>query len=183
MDQTTFTEILAAHRDRLYSTALYCLRNREDAEDVVQEAFLRLWRSADDVNPDKVPSWLTRVVHNLCIDKSRRDQTQLRRLGRPDTEAAHTLPTSSGAVADQENGLILAERQQEILAALDTLSAESRSVMLLHYFQGQTLKEIGDTLGKSVSALKVRLHRARRSLYQVLADARDLPRAENQESG
>jgi len=183
MNQQTFTEILAAHRDRIYSTALYSLRNREDAEDVTQEAFLRLWRSADMVDPDKIPAWLTRVVHNLCIDKSRRDQTQLRRLGRPDTEVTQSLPSSPGLLADQENGLLLAERQQKLLAAMDTLTAESRSVMLLHYFQDMTLSEIGEALGKSVSALKVRLHRARRSMHQVLSESKDLPRTENQESG
>lgn len=72
MNDQTYNSILVSNRDRLFSTAVYVLRDAEDAEDVVQEAFLRLWRFTGRIDPAKVPAWLTRVVHNLCIDQTRR---------------------------------------------------------------------------------------------------------------
>ena len=167
MDARTYTKLLNEHRDRVFSRALYVLRDREDAEDVTQEAFLRLWRSGDDVAPGHVGGWLQRVVHNLCIDQARRRKVVRTHLGRPDPGGAAEL-VASGAESAPEWALQLDERQRRLLDAMATLTPETRSVMLMHYFQGMKLQEIADALGKTVSALKVQVHRARRSLRCVL---------------
>ncbi len=167
MDARTYTDLLNEHRDRVFSRALYVLRDREDAEDVTQEAFLRLWRQGDEVDPGRVAGWLARVVHNLCIDQTRRRKVVRTRFGQADTEAAAALP-ALGPAADPDWALRLDQRQQLILDAMATLSAETRSVMMMHYFQGMKLQEIADELGKTVSALKVQIHRARRNLRTVL---------------
>lgn len=168
MNQETFTELLVAHRDRLYSHALYSLRNAHDAEDVTQEAFLKLWRNYQDIDPARAGSWLTRVVHNLCIDQARRHRSRQNNLGHPDVEAVAQLATVDNSPANPEHGLQLNERQQALLNAMATLTPETRSVLIMHYFQDMKLQEIGDVLDKSVSALKVQIHRARKSLRLVL---------------
>lgn len=168
MDRKVFTELLAQHKDRVYGMALYSLRDAHEAEDVTQEAFLKLWDRYAEIDPDRAAGWLTRVTHNLCIDHARRRMAQRNNFGQPDPEAVDFLVADSGKDADPTHRLDLDDRQRELLAALDTLTPETKSVMLMHYFQGMQLHEIGDVLGKSVSALKVQIHRARKSLRLVL---------------
>jgi RNA polymerase sigma-70 factor (ECF subfamily) len=164
MRHNTFTELLASHRDRVYTQALYSLREPCDAEDVTQEAFLRLWRQGADVPADKVAPWLAHVTRNLCIDQCRRRAAARRHLGVADPDAVENLISAAGAADDPLRNLDLDDRQRQLVDALQTLPAETRSVMLMHYFEGRKLAEIAATLGKSVSAVKVQVHRARYSL-------------------
>lgn len=167
MDAALYTNLLAEHRDRVFSRALYVLRDREDAEDVTQEAFLRLWRQGGEVAPDRIAGWLLRVVHNLCIDQTRRRKVVRSRFGQPEHDLTEQLP-ATGPAADPAAGLALDERQQVLLDALATLPAETRSVMMMHYFEGLRLQDIAAALGKTESAVKVQVHRARKSLRAVL---------------
>ncbi|MEN8007529.1 MAG: sigma-70 family RNA polymerase sigma factor [Candidatus Krumholzibacteriota bacterium] len=167
MDHALFTQLLESNRDRVYNHALYCLRDAEDAQDVTQEAFVKLWRNFGDIGDGKAAGWLMRVVHNLCIDQIRRRQSQRRNFGYPDPDALDRLP-AGGSGNGPEEALHLNQRQQALLQAMDTLPAETRSVMVMHYFQEMKLQEIAAVVGKTVSALKVQLHRARKSLRLVL---------------
>jgi RNA polymerase sigma-70 factor (ECF subfamily) len=166
MQRETFERVLRDHKDRVYSHALYCLRDADDAADVTQETFLRLWRRSPSLDDGRVGAWLLRVTHNLCIDHSRRAAVVRQRLGRPDTDALDAVP-HPGVRPDA-----IADRRDDVLAALDILPAETRSVMLMHYCQGLKLQEIADLLGRNVNSLKVCIHRARKALRPVL-DAGD----------
>lgn len=177
MDKKIFNQLLAAHRNRVYSYALYCLRNAQDAEDVTQEAFLRLWRSGPEIEGPRLKSWLTRVVHNLCIDETRRRKSLHANLGRPDSLALEGLVAPVTERNDPEQALRLEQKQRMLLDAMATLPPETRSVMLLHYFQGMKLAEIAETLGKKLSSVKVQIHRARKSLRLVLDDLIEAPQA------
>lgn len=182
MKNEIFQQMLHEHRDRIYSHALYSLRDADDAADVAQEVFVRLWQQLDAVDPDRVGAWLNRVVHNLCIDQSRRRKAQRTHFGTPDTEAADRLAAPRDGHHDPERSLVLDQRQAALLEAMETLTPETRSVMVMHYFQGLKLHEIAEQLDKTVSALKVQLHRARKSLRLVLA-APDAPCGARQETG
>jgi RNA polymerase sigma-70 factor (ECF subfamily) len=182
MDAAIYTRLLREHRDRVYSRALFVLRDAEDAEDVTQEAFLRLWRGGDAVSPERVGGWLQRVVHNLCIDQARRRKVVRTHLGRPDPDGVAEL-VARGPEGAPDGAVQLDERQRRILDAMATLTPETRSVMLMHYYQGMKLQEIADSLGKTVSALKVQIHRARRSLRHVLEAEDDWTRAAGRETG
>jgi len=164
MKHSTFTELLANHRDRVYTQALYSLREPCDAEDVTQEAFLRLWRQGSDVPADRVAPWLAHVTRNLCIDQCRRRTAARRHLGVADSDAVDELVSAAGTDDDPLRNLDLDDRQRQLVDALQTLPAETRSVMLMHYFEGRKLADIAATVGKSVSAVKVQVHRARHSL-------------------
>ena len=72
MDRTSFELLLQEHRDTIYRTARYLVRDAEDAEDVVQETFIRLWKTREDIRIENVRSWLLRVCRNLCLDALRR---------------------------------------------------------------------------------------------------------------
>lgn len=167
MDHVLFTQLLESNRDRVYSHTLYCLRNPEDAQDVTQDAFVKLWRNYDDIAPGKAAGWLMKVAHNLCIDLIRRRRSQRNNLGFPDPDIVERLP-AGGPGPDLVCMSHLDQRQRDLLDAMDTLSPETRSVMVMHYFQEMKLQEIAAVLGKTVSALKVQIHRARKSLRLVL---------------
>ena len=167
MDHVLFTQLLEGNRDRVYSHTLYCLRNPEDAQDVTQDAFVKLWHNHDDIAPGKADRWLMKVAHNLCIDLIRRRQSQRNNFGFPDPDALERLP-AGGPGPDFGSMNHLDQRQRALLDAMDTLAPETRSVMMMHYFQEMKLQEIAAVLGKTVSALKVQIHRARKSLRLVL---------------
>lgn len=177
MDKKIFNQLMAAHRNRVYSYALYYLRNAQDAEDVTQEAFLRLWRNGPDCAGPQLQAWLTRVVHNLCIDETRRRRSLLKNMGRPDNTALAALVAPATERNDPELALHLDQRQRLLLDAMTTLPPETRSVMLLHYFQGMKLAEIAETLGKKLSSVKVQVHRARKTLRLVLNEVTETPQA------
>ncbi len=166
MEKARFECVLRDHRDRIYGHALRCLRDADDAADVTQEVFLRLWRRGPDWDdPDRIAAWLTRVTHNLCIDRTRRGQTVQRYLGRPDPDALAELPAAGAPAPDAacDEG-----PDADLADALDALPAASRSLILMHYWQGLRLREIADSLEVSENTLKVRLHRARKALRGLL---------------
>ncbi len=175
MKRQIYTELLASHKDRIYRHALYSLRDADDAEDITQEALLKLWDCFEEIAPDKIGAWLTRVTHNLCIDQARRRRAQRNNFGQPDAAAVDKLVARPGPFGDPERNLQLDRRQKALLEALATLTPETRSVMIMHYFQDLKLHEIGQILDKSVSALKVQIHRARKSLRLVLTTATEVP--------
>ncbi len=168
MDKLTHNKLLSSHRHRLFNHAWYCLRDEHAAEDVVQDAFLRLWQSRPPVKPEAAGSWLMKVVHNLCIDSMRRQKSQRKNFGVPVTDQYEHLSTSPDSTWNPEHSLHLDDRQRLLLEAMKTLKPETHSILLMHYFQGLTLAQISAATGKSVSALKVQFHRARKSLRVVL---------------
>lgn len=172
MDKITHNRLLRSHRSRLLSHARYCLRDEHAAEDVIQDAFLRLWQSDPAVKPEASGTWLMKVVHNLCIDSMRRQKAQRRNFGIPVTDQYEHLATSENSTWDPERNLHLDDRQRILLQAMETLKPETKSILLMHYFQGLTMAQISDATGKSVSALKVQFHRARKSLRLVLDELR-----------
>lgn len=178
MDRRTYIQILETHRDQVYRYALCSLRNPEDAEDVTQETFLRLWRSGEDVPADRCGPWLMRVARNLCVDWARRRQAQRRNFGQPDTEAVDRL-TAPEPMLDPDG---LTDRQADLLAALDTLTPLAREVVLMHYYQGLKLREIAGILDRKLSSVKVQAHRARKALRLIL-DAPPSELAQERETG
>lgn len=183
MDKNTYMKLLETHRDQIYSYGLYCLRHQDDAEDLTQEVFLRLWKQGPDFQLEKAEAWLIRVAHNLVIDQSRRRKSQTTHLGRPDPYALERLVEPQGPGTSPEIDLQKANDRQEILNAMGTLQEETRSVMLMHYFQGLRMQEIAEVLGKKTSTVKVQVHRARKALRLVLEAGTDLPLAAKREIG
>ena len=178
--------MLETHRDRVFSYSLYALRDREDAEDVTQEVFLRLWRLGDRLDLHNAEAWLIRVANNLCIDHARRRKTVRKHLGRPETETLEHLPQNTSTWNDPEVALGRNESQRHLLDAMGTLPEEARNIMLMHYFQGLKLQDIAATLGKKTSTVKVQVHRARKALRLVLeagTELADYPLSTRKETG
>ena len=154
----------------LYRVAFSVLRNPSDAEDAVQEAFLRVLRhrdSLDEVRDQRV--WLIRIVWNIVLDRKRRAKT------RPETddveELARVLP-ANGLSAEERAAA--AQHHASVLACVDRLPAKERQVLMLSAFEELSSVEISAVLGITESSVRSRLFRARNLMAELLQHPRSL---------
>jgi RNA polymerase sigma-70 factor (ECF subfamily) len=170
--QTAAEETLAAlvsqYAATLYRVAFSVLRNSSDAEDAVQEAFLRVLRhrqTLDEVREPRV--WLIRIVWNIVLDRKRRSKT------RPETddvaELARVLP-SDGLSAEQLASA--AQHHAHVLACVEQLPAKEREVLMLSAFEELNSVEIASVLEISESSVRSRLFRARNLMAGLLDHTR-----------
>lgn len=167
-------EALAAlveqYASTLYRVAFSVLRNASDAEDAVQEAFLRVLRHRDtleEIRDHRV--WLIRIVWNIVLDRKRRAKT------RPETddvsELARVLP-ADGMTAEQRASA--AQHHAHVLACVDQLPAKEREVLVLSAFEELTSVEIASVLDVTESSVRSRLYRARNLMAELLQHPRSL---------
>ena len=132
-----------------------------DVEEVVSDSFLALWDNAHKLVPGKVRSYLSTIVRN-------RAKNRLRELGREMPLEEDLLDLELSATPGPTEFLEQAERQALVAELLDTLSCQDRAIFLRHYYYGQTVAEIGAALAINPSTVKVRLHRGRKKLKELL---------------
>src|ERR1019366_7629295 len=167
-------EALAALVDQyastLYRVAFSVMRNASDAEDAVQEAFLRVLRHRDtlgEIRDHRV--WLIRIVWNIVLDRKRRAKT------RPETddiaELGRVLP-ASGLTAEQRAAA--AQHHAHVLACVEKLPAKEREVLMLSAFEELNSVEIASVLEISESSVRSRLFRARNLMAELLEHTRSL---------
>jgi RNA polymerase sigma-70 factor (ECF subfamily) len=165
-DEQAYSAIVHRHGDRLYSYLLRLTRSAADAEDLLQETFLRIWRSAGSYRPGRVAAstWIHRIAHNLCIDSFRGK----RRRAEIAIEADDSAPADANNGGEPESALITAELLAQVEAAIARLPQSQRAALLLCQTQGFSNNEAATILGIGVRALESLLARARRTLRQHL---------------
>lgn len=162
-DAQAFRVLVGRHTASLLAHAERMLRNRSEAEEIVQEAYVRLWKHAPSYRPDaKLRTFLYGVVHNLCIDRLRARRPQ--DAGALDQLAASERP--SGNLQELE---LRARVQAEVAA----LPERQRAALSLVHFEELSNIEAAKLLGVSVDALESLLARARRTLRERLAAVAD----------
>ncbi len=160
-DRRAYGLLVDRHLDRTVTIARRILGNQADAEDVAQEAFLRLWRHADrfDERAAKFATWFYRVTTNLCLDRTRRaPMAPLDAAGDP----ADTTPGQEDALADRRT-------RAAVAGAVADLPDRLRAAVTLTYEAGLSNAEAAKALDISVKALESLLVRARRTLREKLA--------------
>ncbi len=153
---------------RVLGYAARLLADRSEAEDVAQEAMIRLWRIAPEWRQGeaKVTSWLYRVVTNLCTDRLR---SRRRRATDALDAVAEPADGAPGAVA----GLIEADRMAALQAALATLPERQRQAVVLRHIEGLTNPEIAEVMEIGVEAVESLTARGKRALAAALSGQRD----------
>lgn len=157
--------LVAAKLPRVLGLAARILRDQAAAEDVAQEAFLRVWRTAGAWQPGRArfDTWLHTVVLNLCRDRLRR---------RRDV-TGQELPDPVDPAPDAEAGLLAAERGAQVADAVAALPERQREAVLLVHYQDLSGAEAADVLGVSVEALESLLARGRRALRARFAASQE----------
>jgi len=160
--------LLHAHKDRVFSYSFYVLRNREDAEDVTQEVFIKLWRYLEKIDTDRSAAWLMKVAHNQCISLVRKRNKSLRERKVLDDTVVETLPAKADTDTHPELALQQREIQKTLLSALEKLPVKTRSIMILHYYHGLKYQEIEEIVDTKVNTIKVEVHRGKKLLKKIL---------------
>jgi RNA polymerase sigma-70 factor (ECF subfamily) len=174
-DQDAFEQLVRAHDQSVLRLAMNLLRSTEDARDVYQEAFLRVYRSLDSFRFDcSFQTWLYRIVTNICLDRLRKRKVR--------KEESAVVETSDGPVdrmeavqeeaahANPERTFWNRELKQRMETALQELTPRERMVFELRHYQGLRLRNIGDLLGTTEEAAKNCLFRATRKMRVELGD-------------
>lgn len=165
-------EMVARKLPRLLALATRMLGDRDEANDVAQETFVRLWKEASRWRSGeaKFDTWLHRVAMNLCYDRLRAGRHRAMTLGSDALENAQE-PEDLAPLPDEH--LNARERGGRIQAALAALPARQREALVLQYYQELSNVEAAQLMGISTEALESLLSRARRSLRVLLASERD----------
>jgi RNA polymerase sigma-70 factor (ECF subfamily) len=174
-DQDAFEQLVRAHDQSVLRLAVNLLRSQEDAQDVYQEAFLRVYRNIHTFRFDcSFHTWLYRIVTNICLDHLRKKKVR--------KEEATVVETAEGPVdrmegfeesaahADPERTLQNRQLSRRIESALGDLTPRERLVFELRHYQGLRLRAIGEMLGTSEEAAKNCLFRATQKMRAVLGD-------------
>ncbi|MCS6908369.1 MAG: sigma-70 family RNA polymerase sigma factor [Anaerolineales bacterium] len=158
-DTEAFVELIELYQRSVFNLCYRMLGTLEDAEDAAQETFLRAFHSLRQYDPARpFATWLLSIAAHYCIDQIRKRRMVIFSLeDLPEPEFASHDPPLETTVGIRED-------QQKIQQLLKTLSEVDRAVVVLYYWYDLSYEEIAKTLSLSVSAIKSRLHRARRAL-------------------
>jgi len=174
-DQDAFGQLVRAYDKSVLRLAMNLLRSPEDAQDVYQEAFLRVYRNLNSFRFDcSFHTWLYRIVTNLCLDHMRKrkvrreESSQVEGLDGP-VDRMDTFQESR-ADGDPQRSLFSGELRQGINKALSELTARERMVFELRHYQGMKLRDIGEALGTTEEAAKNCLFRATQKMRVALGD-------------
>lgn len=161
-DQQAFRVLAGRHLSPLLAVARRMLRSDGEADDIVQEALIRLWRHAPtlETGPHGVRPWLRRVVANLCLDHMRRHRLS----------TVMAEPPEEAEPARQVQGLEERDLTRRVAGELDRLPERQRLALTLFHYEGLSQSEVGDMLGISEEAVESLLARARRSLKAALKE-------------
>ena len=166
----TYEELVFRHRDKIFARAFSMLRNEEEALDFSQEAWIKGWQRLKQFKRDaRFSTWMTRIVINLCLDHLRKRQRQA-------TDSLEQIESEGGGIerrmpVETFNPTREMEREElrnEIDKAMEKLSYEHRTVLLLHEFEGLEYKEIAKAMHCSIGTVMSRLFYARRRLGNLL---------------
>jgi RNA polymerase sigma-70 factor (ECF subfamily) len=154
--------LLVVHLDAAYNLARWLMRNETDAEDLVQEAYVRAFAHFEGFRGGDGRAWLLAIVRNSCYDRLR--QKGVREQDTAFDEALH----STQRTLDPENSLLLAERAESVRESLAELPAEYREVLVLRELEQLSYREIATIAAIPLGTVMSRLSRARERLQQSL---------------
>ncbi len=162
-DVAAFSVLVERYQTMVFSLVVRIVRQRQDAEDIAQDIFVKAYLSLKNFrNEARFSTWLCRIAYTTAISHTRKQ--------RPD-RAGVEIETERHAECDDIHARNLhEERLQKLQQSLDKLPSEDAILISLHYQHGKSIDEIVSITDMSASNVKVRLHRARKKLYQEIKE-------------
>ena len=174
-DESGFELLVKEHTAKVIGLAWRLVGNREEAEDLAQEAFLRLHRSLPKFRGEsRISTWLYRTTTRLAIDHLRRERIKRKLFFfRQDNDAPDPVELASDLRNDPGRTFQSQEAMQTLRKSMAKLSARQQVVFTLRHYEGLPLKEIAEHLGLEIGTVKAHLHRAVTQLRQDLIEYRE----------
>lgn len=170
-DMAAFTELVVHYKDRLFNFIYRMIHSREEAEDLLQEVFLRVYKSLSSYSPQfQFSTWIYRIAQNLCIDTLRKQRVPTVSVDCPlgdDEDLVMELPDQS---MSPEVLFESADLRREVESAIADLPPKYRAVIVLRHLQGLSYEEISLITDLPVNTVKTHIFRARRILRERLKD-------------
>ena len=163
-DKIRFEQLVLPHLNSAANLARWMLRNRDDSDDVVQEATLRAYRFFGQFHGGDARAWLLQIVRNTCytwLGKNRPSE-----LMTEFDEEVHQRPAANPEILATQS-----DERQQLMRALESLSPRFREVLVLRELEGCSYKEIGEITGIPIGTVMSTLSRARQRLRQILIGA------------
>lgn len=174
-----YRELVRRYQRPVFSLIYRMVRDRELAEDLAQETFIKVLNAVDSYRPEyKFSSWIFKIANNAAIDHLRRRELDTLSLdGSPHAETADAIEATALQVGDNQESPLEAvesiELGKAIEAAIGRLRPEYRSCILLRHVEGRPYEEIAEILGLPLGTVKTYIHRARNELRQALAHLKE----------
>lgn len=171
-DGAAFSELMTMHEKRMYAVALRMCANREDAQDCLQDAMLRVYRSIGGFKgQSSFSTWVYRITMNTCLDELRRRKTR-------NASSLDTMLEGGWSPTDGENGpekqAVASEQRRVLNSAIAELPEDMRSAIVLRDVQGFSYEEIAEMLEVNIGTIKSRISRGREKLRQILRENAEL---------
>jgi RNA polymerase sigma-70 factor (ECF subfamily) len=178
-EETAYRELIRRYERPLFSLLYRMVRDRELAEDLAQETFVKALNAIESYRPEyKFSSWIFKIANNAAIDHLRRRELDTLSLeGSPHAETPDAVEATALQIGDrQESPLEAVEARElggQIEQAIARLRPEYRSCILLRHVEGRAYEEIAEILNLPLGTVKTYIHRARNELRQALAHLRE----------
>lgn len=165
-DTNAFTQLVDRYKDLVYTLALRMLKNREEAEEVSQDTFIKTYRSLHKFKGDsKFSTWIYKVAYNSCLDQIKKNKKHLNNV-EINEFTEHQVKTMDNAF----DALVEEERNQLIQDCLHVLPSDDSFLLTLYYFEEQSLDEIANIVGLTANNVKVKIFRSRKKLAHILKE-------------
>lgn len=163
-DINAFAILVDRYKNLVFTLSLKMLASREEAEEVSQDVFIKIYKSLSGFKTEsKFSTWLYRITYNTCLDRLRTTKRTAYLVAVEDFEAQEVTSLMNALDTIEEK-----ERKQMIQKCLDLLPAEDNFLLTLYYFQENSLKEISKIMGINENNVKIKLFRSRRKLAGIL---------------
>ncbi len=172
-EESCFEQLVERHKQRVFNIAYRYLGNINDAEDVAQETFVKIYRAKNSYKPQaKFTTWLYTICKNTCFNVLRQKEPTLISIDQPvdpeDDAVSPQIPDKAGLSPAEE--ALCHEQAAIVKAAIDTLPENQKMVVILYRYDGLSYEEIAEIMDWSVQAIKSLLHRAKLNLKEKLKD-------------
>ena len=169
-DQDAFGQLVLTHQNKVYTLCVHMVTNREEAEDLAQEAFLKAWRSLNSFQEESsFATWMHRLTTNVCLDhlrKQARRQNISTAVSLDDEESGWTEPADH--TQDPQRRLEQQEQRELLTKALNELPEHHRRLIIMREVSGLSYQEIADALDADLGTVKSGISRARERLRKIL---------------
>ena len=165
-DTNAFAVLVDSYKDLVFTLALRMIKNREEAEEVSQDTFIKVFKSLDKFKgKSKFSTWIYRVAYNTCLDRLKKIKREYNVVA-IDEFTEHQVKTLDNALDKMEQD----EHKQKIQQCLELLPGDDSFLLTLYYFEERSLEEISKVVGLTANNVKVKLFRSRKKLTAILKE-------------